>query len=228
MIRRLFQAAVRLYPRDFRERYGEELLETFDQARGACGGLRLLVDTVAAAIRRRLSNERVAPEAPVAGPMFFTTPASTLRSTVLLQGAAAAVAAFLAVGFAITHGAPSGVMRLPRVVTASSNVARPGRMAVLPQWQTPAGEMAPSLPRRPPVVVRVLPEPPTNARRVAAQLFTDLDADRDLLLSVSELDGLLDPELRRKLAAADADGDRLLTMEEVLDALDRHGVVSRT
>lgn len=220
-MRTLYRFLIRCYPRGFRERYEEELLQTFDDARGQRGGVGMLLDAAWSVLRRRMSPAVVARKpTPAAGLSLYVTPEATLRAAVMVPGALLSVAAFGLVGFAIVHGAPSGAMRLPRVVTASSNVGWSERMQVVPQAQTPGPAVSTgSATRTPQIVLRADPARRLTPAERAERIFALLDEDRDRRLSRTEREKALDPRLRRILADADSDADRFLTREEVLAAL---------
>ena len=190
MTRTLYRALLRLYPRAFRERYQDELLETFTQARTCRRSGPLFADTFRSLLRQWVRTARgPAPSPRSSGLSFYTAPSRAIGAAVLLPGVILAGAAFGLVGIAIVNGAPSGTMQLPRVLTASPNAP---------------------LPRRAPRIGRA------GALHVGSLegLFRSLDVDGDGKLSYAELRRIVDPRLRRKLTLADVNVDGYITRDE--------------
>ena len=132
MTRYLYQWLLRLHPPQFRGRYAQEMQWIFDETSAdARGRYALLGDALLSLIRQWGLRPRIARETPttptaahaVDVPVFYISGNSTLSGGSLLKGTMLSVVFFVAAAFVITHGGPSGLVRLPRVVVASSNAA---------------------------------------------------------------------------------------------------------
>lgn len=132
MTRYLYHWLLRLHPPRFRDRYAQEMQWIFDETAETRGRCALLGDALLSLIRQWASGPQIARETgatttaahAAAVPEFYISGNSTLSAGSLLKRTTLSVASFVAAAFVIAHGGPSGLVRLPRVVMASSNTAR--------------------------------------------------------------------------------------------------------
>ncbi|HWR51234.1 MAG TPA: hypothetical protein VN428_09015 [Bryobacteraceae bacterium] len=167
MIRLLYVGLIRLHPRQFRSRHGEEMLSAFDDAAldGSAGRLRLLGDGLASLVRQWMLRPAAqgAVAQPVEGvPLFRTLDGGMPERAALAYGCVLALASFGVLAAAALRGAG----RLPSwraFETVQRQVYAPQR------W--PAASFMQSSPVRTPT------------------LFEELDRDGDGVLSAAEIDG---------------------------------------
>lgn len=131
MLRPLYRCLLRLHPRTFRQRYGEEMLWIFDESTGAAERASLLVDGLVSLVRQCLARpanrekgEMISPAARSADgvPLFQAVEVTAPRSTALLNGMLLSIGVFSALTMVISQGKPSGVVRLPRIVVVPDNI----------------------------------------------------------------------------------------------------------
>lgn len=104
IMRSLYAFLLRLHPRQFRERFAEEMMAIFDEARSFW----LLGDALLSLMRQwALRPQQQAVQVPVANPcgMFQTLDSYHPRRSALVQGAALSAIFFCALVFAATNGA---------------------------------------------------------------------------------------------------------------------------
>ena len=234
MCRWLYTVVLRLHPRGFRERFGAEMLDIFDQESRSGNRGTLLIDGVISAFRQRALRPALEkPTVPVAGPaqlvpVFQTLSGGLPRSSALLNGALITVALLSVVNFAAARGG-GGVRKL----LIGGTYSRP---SVLPleQRAAPRNEVADR--------VEVQSSRVNRADRLAEIYFKTvrvlraLDRDADGIVSASEMAGA-----SAALVRLDKNGDATLSADEcgtpaesmhahpVLSALDAdgNGTISR-
>ena len=143
MTRYLYHWLLRLHPPQFRGRYAREMQWIFDESADTRGRYALLGDALLSLIRQWAVRPRTTRETPATAtaaqvvdvPVFYISDDSTLSAGSLLKGTMLSVAVFVAAAFVIAHGGPSGLVRLPRVVIASSNTARSTTGGISPAVQ---------------------------------------------------------------------------------------------
>lgn len=210
MIRFIYICLLRLHPRQFRQRFGDEMLWIFDQAAGSRA--RLVTDAVVSlwrqwALRPHTGTQPAATVAalrPFDGvPAFYTCESFTPRRSALINGGVLSVAVFGALSFAIAHGGSH--VRLPGLLIGSH---RPH--AGLLEVQTPAVASTDL-----DTAVQVSGERAGPESWFAPLYFgvmlvlSTLDADHDLVISASEMDNA-----PAALKTLDKNGDGKLTAEE--------------
>ena len=167
MTRYLYYWLLRLHPPEFRRRYAEEMRWIFEEARQTRGHYALFGDALLSLIRQWAFRPRppcktqVPPPPQAAGvPLFQVLEESRLSPSFLMRGALMSIASFAAAAFMITHGGPSGLVRLPRVVIASSNAPLPATS----EGQSAAAQQGPrgSLPQAGAEPVAVMAAAPTG------------------------------------------------------------------
>jgi hypothetical protein len=131
MLRPLYRCLLRLHPRTFRQRYGEEMLWIFDESTSATDRASLLIDGLVSLIRQCLARpanwekaEVVSPAVRSANgvPLFQTVEITAPRSTALLNGMLLSLGVFSALAVVISHGRTSGSLQLPRVIVVPENI----------------------------------------------------------------------------------------------------------
>ena len=197
-MRFLYAFLLRLHPRRFRERFGEEMMAIFDEAES----LPLLGDVLLSLIRQWAFRPQQQPVAAAAQPsgMFQTLDTYTPRRSALIQGAVLSAIFFWALVFAATNGAR------PLHFLIGSPDPRPGVLSVTRSSIEPA---------TPNATVRV-PAPAVDPwREFASHYFKiiyvldALDADHDYVISATEIAAA--PAALRRL---DLNGDGKLSAEE--------------
>lgn len=212
----LYIGLLRLHPRGFRQRFGDEMLGIFDQTVDG-KSLPLLADVFASLIRQWLLRPEVRTEPvfvaqpPLDVPIFHTFESSLPRKGALINGGMLSLVFFSAVIFSIGHSRSNPVW-LPLIG------ARHPRPHVLPVDRASVSESEPT------TEVKVS-TPGDPWRQFASHYFKSilvlrsLDADEDLIISASELKNAY-----RALMKLDLDGDGSLTAAEVAP----ESMVSRT
>ena len=198
-MRSLYAFLLRLHPRQFRERFADEMMAIFEEA----GSFRLLGDVLLSLIRQWAFCPRQQPAAAnMASPsgMFQTLETYTPRRSALVQGAALSAIFFGALVFAATNGGR------PIKFLIGSMAPRPGVLNVT------RSSIAPAVPD---TTVRV-PAPAVDPWRDFATKYFKiiyvlgaLDANHDYVISADEIAAA--PVALRQL---DLDGDGKLTAEE--------------
>jgi hypothetical protein len=127
MIRSLYARVVRLHPPYFRQRFGGEMLWTFDQAAGKRAALKLLSDGLVSLLRQWAWRQEfwVKPPAQLAGdgaPSFAIIESPKSRAGVLIHGAVLSLAAFGAISWAMAHSRSHPFARLcgPAILFSSA------------------------------------------------------------------------------------------------------------
>ncbi|MDA1312785.1 MAG: hypothetical protein O2968_05570 [Acidobacteria bacterium] len=134
MLRLFYRCLLRLHPSRFRQRYQAEMLWIFDQQDGAVGRVAVVGDGFVSLARQWLfrpvnwQDTLAAAAAPVARsvegiPSFYTFEAVRPRSATVLNGMLWSAGVFWVLAVAISHGGPSGTIRLPRVEILPDNVS---------------------------------------------------------------------------------------------------------
>ena len=186
MTRRLYSALLRLYPRPFREEYGEEMLSVFDQA-PASRRPAFLLETAVAVVRRRFTSPQES-ATPSSGLSLYTTPAGALSVRAVVPGIVVSAGLFGLISWAIAHGAPSGEMRLPQVIVEPTDLPSAAFLTLEEDDE----------------------EEPWYVSFLAA-----FDDDGDGAISDFERMAIRDERLRDALAAADFDRNHIVTLEEM-------------
>jgi hypothetical protein len=200
MIRSLYIRMLRLYPRSFQERFGAEMIETFDELEGTLPPARLLLDTLRGVVRQRLN-----PSVPQCAVIEQALPFRTMESSgpppiVFLWGALLAGLSFWTVAWATSHG--RGTFSL----LIGTPTMRLGALPVSRDSVTASDQY---------VGVEVQPAADDPWRDFASRYFQiiyilrELDADRDHVISAGEI--AASPAALRKL---DLDHDGWLSAEE--------------
>jgi Ca2+-binding EF-hand superfamily protein len=216
MIRSLYASfyatLVRLHPRAFRQRFGEEMLSIFDQTsrdRRAGGSRAALVgDAVFSLLRQWFlrpglrAPENAAPECAAEVPMFLVLEDDPrLSPDRWMGGMALSLLSFAAASFLISHGGN------PSAFSAGSRMSGQSGVPV----QSGASESSPD------TEVTVNPELDPRDRGLVAAYFhampvlETLDVNHDLILSADEIANA--PEA---LESLDRNGDGMLDVAECL------------
>jgi hypothetical protein len=205
-MRILYAFLLRLHPRRFRERFTEEMLDVFEEARGTLGAGRLMADAIVSLIRQWVSRPQPQPatgntaELASGVPMFRTFERYTPRLAALLQGAVLSAIVFCALVFAAINGAR------PFKFLIGSPDPRSGVLSVTRSSIEP---------KTPDATVRVPPPAIDPWRNFASHYFKiiyvldALDANHDYVISADEIAAA--PAVLRRL---DLNGDGKLTAEE--------------
>jgi Ca2+-binding EF-hand superfamily protein len=212
MLRFLYVWLLRLHPRYFRERFGQEMLWIFDQA-PAVG---MLADATRSLLRQwTLRSDFWAAPAVDGVPMFYTSADWHPRPVPLISGIIVTALLFVGILFAAAHA--GGGRSLPVLDLSSGDVA--GAAAMKKMWPRLSGLFD----RFGPVSV---PEP---VLRGSSPVAAALDANHDGTISAEEIENappVLNALARTLKSATTKTGRPLL--DPVLDALDtnRDGQVS--
>ena len=234
MCRWLYSVLLRLHPREFRERFGAEMLDIFEQESRAGNRAALLMDGAISAFRQRaLRPAFEKPTLPAAGPaqlapVFQTLPGGLPRRSALVNGALITVALLSVVNFAAARGG-GGIRKL----LIGGTYFRP---SVLPVEQRPApgNEFADRVEVGSSRVSRADETAEIYFRTV--RVLRALDGDGDGVVSAPEM-----ASASTALVRLDKDGDGTLSAQEcdiraesmhahpVLSALDAdgNGTISR-
>jgi hypothetical protein len=205
-MRFLYSCLLRLHPRRFRERFAEEMMNVFDEARGTLGTGRLLADAIASLVRQWMFRPEQQPVPASAAKvssevaMFHTFDTYKPGRIALAQGAALSAIFFGALLFAANNGAR------PLRFLIGSHDPRPSLFSVTRSSIESAV---------PDATVRV-PQPVADPWYDFAShyfkiiyVLDALDANHDYVISASEI--AVAPAALRKL---DVNGDGKLTAEE--------------
>lgn len=112
MLRRLYRCALRLHPRGFRRRFGDEMLSIFDHEQAGLAAFRLLLDGLVSLTRqwtlrqefwRELPANQALQPTPIGVPSFSTIDPFRPRSAAVVPGALLSIALFCATCFAIRY-----------------------------------------------------------------------------------------------------------------------------
>jgi hypothetical protein len=189
MGRLLYLALLRLHPRPFRERFGEEMIGIFDEEQRRSTRIALLLDAVVSVTRQwtyRPARRKPALSAilpvPSGVPVFHTFDSSLPRRSALVHGAVLSLIFFAAVTFAISRGGAS----FPRLLIGAKYL----RPHVLPVDRS-----------------SVEGAEPTTEIKVKASAAVSLDELARVYFKIV-----------RVLAALDADGDRIISAREIATA----------
>lgn len=208
MLRPLYVRILRFHPAAFRERFGDEMLDIFDQAVGSRHAILLIGDAFVSLLRqwalRSDFHEATKPavaSGECAGALMFQPIADyKLRPSALLQATGIAVLALCTLLWAVGKGA-----KTPNVLIGVHH----------PHPHVLAVDRASVAETEPTTTVRFAPTPEDPWRAVAAVYFKlvrvldILDADKDLIISPWEM--LTAPAALRRL---DTDHDGKLSPEE--------------
>ena len=209
MGRLLYIVLLRLHPRSFRERFGEEMTGIFDEEARNVNPMALLLDGVISLFRQwalRPAREEpvfstVGPVQPSGIPLFHTFESRLIRRSAFVNGVILSVVFFGAVSFAISRR----VENVPRLLIG----AKYPRPPVLPVERSSIMEAEPS------TVIKVASPPVDPLYEIANVYFKIirvldvLDANQDRDISAWEIVTASSP-LRR----LDRDGDGVLSAEE--------------
>jgi hypothetical protein len=207
MIRSLYATLVRLHPRSFRQRFGDEMMSIFDHT-SRSDRFALVGDAVFSLLRQRCLRPAPEPEPCakeyVAGvPMFLVLDdAPPLTRKQWMGGAALSLLSFTAAGFLLAHGGShlQPVIGSRETSTSGVRVNDDAPAANLYTEVTMSSEDALEIP---------------SIRRLVAQYFDHvtvlraLDLNHDLLISADEIANA--PQALRSL---DANSDGVLSAEE--------------
>jgi hypothetical protein len=202
MGRLLYRAVVRLHPRAFRERFGEEMIGIFDEATGFRERLDLFVDGLASLVRQRAFRP-VLPPAPVltTGGMFQSFGSDLPRRGALANGA---VLSLILLGLLI-FGIGKGGSHAPRYLIGAM-YPRPNVLPV-DRSSIAEGELTTEVKVVPPAVDPLYEL--ANLYFGIIRVLNKLDADQDRVISQWEIVTSAGP-LRR----LDMDGDGALNALE--------------
>lgn len=141
LLRRAYALLLRLHPRHFRNRYGQEMLWIYDESvRG--DRTRLFADAIVSVLRQRLLRDVDDALSPstynrTAGPVFATIDSSRLPLFSLWQGGAAAVLAWFALGILITAGSDRSRLEFASVHYLIDSRVHPPRVPIGAAGLTP-------------------------------------------------------------------------------------------
>lgn len=242
MLRLFYACLLRLHPRQFRQRFAEEMLWIFDQETANGRAAPLLADALLSLARQwifhpGLSEPPALPTLPQGNagvPVFYTCESSIPRPGALLNGALLSLVVFGSVSLAITHGGSH--WKSPAVAAWSQYVDYSSLFGWHTEPRTTAATANAS-------AQRPVPAPATVRR---PRLFRALDSDHDLGISPAEIanapaalrtldrgrDGTLTLEelgygCDSVLAALDADHDGTISASEIQNAPAALGSLNR-
>ncbi len=203
MTRLLYRALLRLHPKSFRDRFGDEMLLAFDDVRVSHGATRLLADQIASLSRQwtRTTPPTLAATS-AAGPVFHIFEPRPLPPFAIIAGGTAAVLLLFTVQFATNHwtsfhltvGAWRGTAQ-PAANGLAPGLSSPGAIAVgsgpmADPWTEAAQKYIAHLP-----VLRVLDtnidgQLSRKEMQNAPAALRALDKNQDGLLSLEECGGI--------------------------------------
>lgn len=209
MYRLLYTALLRLHPRAFRERFGEEMIDIFDEEVRNGRRVALLLDGVVSLFRQRLMRPgrrepvfaTVGPVQPPGIPVFHMFESCPPRRSALVNGAVLSLILFGILSFAIGRGGGN----FPRLLIG----AKYPRPLVLPVDRSSIMGAEPSTA----IKVKAPAEDPlyelANIYFKIVRVLDVLDADQDRILSAREIVTASSP-----LSRLDKDTDGKLSAEE--------------
>ncbi len=143
MTRLIYACLIRMHPRQFREKYGREMLWIYGEVTGGRGAASLLADAVVSLVRQWGFRER-APERPAAlggAPAFAVCGDDMPRPSALFHGALATVLSFGLVMMAINHGGyRQRAGRRPVRIQGVQQAVTPSPAVTKTEAAAPAGE----------------------------------------------------------------------------------------
>jgi hypothetical protein len=184
MIRFLYVRLLRLHPRSFRTRFGDEMLSIFDQSQGKCPSFRLLLDALHSLFCQWMLRPEFLVEAPSNSqpaldgvPSFSTLDPFRPRASAVVPGLLLSIAVFCLTCVAIKYSWIRVLnVHIPEVQFEAPQWIPPSRAeAALPQ--TPAAAPAPTqpIPAQPatvPLPAKLPPHPQpiaTTLRKLASR-----------------------------------------------------------
>jgi Ca2+-binding EF-hand superfamily protein len=202
MLRRLYIRLLWMHPAAFRQRFGDEMLEIFEDARGLRASARLIADGCVSCLRQwTLRREFRRPEPAAADALLFHMfEPYQPRPAALLNGGLLAMAVLCGLVLAIGRGGRG------RAFSIGAHRSAPGLFRV---------DRAPVEEASLDTTVTVPPDAEDPARPIALAYFQSicvlgaLDADGDLVISPAEIRAA--PAALRRL---DTDGDGSLSAGE--------------
>lgn len=184
MIRWLYIVLLRLHPRRFRQRFGDEMLWIFDESTGYRGVAALFADGVRSLFRQWMLRPEPARQTSAAHasdgvPVFYTGGGDTPRRSALIQGVFVSLVIFWSVSYVITHGRSRGPFSSLLIGSHNHSFSH-----LLPARSLNAA------PRELDVEIKVKPEP--LAHKIPAYfrlmpVLTALDVDEDGVISAVEI-----------------------------------------
>ncbi len=203
MLRWLYRCLILLHPRSFRQRFSEELLESFDEA-SVCHGVAWLFADIFGSVFRQwaLRTEFRRPVvATVNSPIFRSLATYKPRPAALLNGGFISAAALFAVVLVMGHGAEGRRVFVIGVHDASPHLLRLDRSSFAESDLN--------------ATIKLGPAPADPWRAIASIYFKlvrvlgALDADQDFIISPREI--IAAPAALQRL---DSDHDGKLSPEE--------------
>jgi hypothetical protein len=209
MSRLLYIALLRLHPRSFRERFGEEMIGIFDEEVRNASRIAMLLDGIVSLLRQRVQRparrqpvlSTVGPAPPSDIPVFRTFESCPPPRSALVNGAVLSLIFFGALSFAISQEGGS----LPRLVIG----ARYPRPLVLPvdRFSIMQAEPTTDIKVKAPAVDPLYEI--ANVYFKIVRVLDVLDADQDRIVSAWEI-----VTASSTLWRLDRDGDGKLSAEE--------------
>jgi hypothetical protein len=254
MVHWVYLVLLRLHPRAFRERFGDEMIAIFEEEERSGNNVSLLFDAVSSLFRQRfLRPPRREPSFSMAGPvrqpsdvpLFHTFDSSLPRRSALVNGAVLSLICLVLLNFANSHGS----VNFPRLLIGAK-YPRPHPVPVdraSVKEAEPTTEIKVKAPAVDPLyeladiyfkIIRVLDTLDTDRDRVvsaqeiaaASSALTKLDGDGDGSLSGEECGFFLGNSSKSKLDEQFAERTRLefMRLNPVLATLDsdRNGFIS--
>jgi Ca2+-binding EF-hand superfamily protein len=240
MLRFIYICLLRLHPQRFRQRFGDEMVYAFEQARGRWSAVMLLADGILSLGRQwALGPNPLRPTAPAVAtahdidgvPVFYLCGSSVPRRGALINGGILSLAVFSGASFLIGHGGRRQSFFI------GSHHPSPSHLLPVPATAVPDSDLAAEVKVKPYPDKEPQPDYVVDYFR-AMRVLTALDTDHDLVISASEMAHSV-AELRRldtnrdgKLSAEEcgiltpqtqtsAQG-KLMRLHPVLAALDRN------
>jgi EF hand len=190
---------LRLHPPQFKQRFGDEMLDIFDQSREKVA---LVADGVLSLLRQRtLRRPSYAFSPTIAAdgvPLFYSADAEIPRLSALMPGALIAMLAFAMICFVVSHR-----WRQTHLIVGSHHPS-PSHILAVHTVAQPVADL--------PAEVRVQPypfHPPISAYFRFLLVLGALDADQDNVLSAEEIENA-----PAALWTLDRNHDGMLTAEE--------------